>query len=138
MWVFDEKIEDENLTDIINTRHQNVKYLPNIDLPHNLVADPDLLHSIKGADILVFNILIIFTKHSQTIVRPLAPHVRAISCLKGFELGSKGVQLLSSHVTDELGIQMWRTIWANLAPEVAKEHWSENHRGLPTTKGLSR
>ena len=47
MWVFDEKIGDENLTDIINTRHQNVKYLPKIDLPHNLVADPDLLHSIK-------------------------------------------------------------------------------------------
>lgn len=44
MWVFDEKIGDENLTDIINTRHQNVKYLPKIDLPHNLVADPDLLH----------------------------------------------------------------------------------------------
>ncbi|CAI4787358.1 CFF_collapsed_G0050050.mRNA.1.CDS.1 [Saccharomyces cerevisiae] len=126
MWVFDEKIGDENLTDIINTRHQNVKYLPNIDLPHNLVADPDLLHSIKGADILVFNIPHQFLPN---IVKQLqghvAPHVRAISCLKGFELGSKGVQLLSSYVTDELGIQCGALSGANLAPEVAKEHWSE-------------
>ena len=28
MWVFEEMVNGEKLTDIINTRHENVKYLP--------------------------------------------------------------------------------------------------------------
>lgn len=28
MWVFEETIDGEKLTDIINTKHENVKYLP--------------------------------------------------------------------------------------------------------------
>ncbi|CCF57095.1 hypothetical protein KAFR_0C01000 [Kazachstania africana CBS 2517] len=126
MWVFQEKIDGENLTDIINTKHQNVKYLPNIDLPENLIANPDLLDSIKGADILVFNVPHQFLpKIVESLKGQVKPWVRAISCLKGFEVGKKGVQLLSSYITDELGIQCGALSGANLAPEVAKEHWSE-------------
>lgn len=126
MWVFEENIDGEKLTEIINTKHQNVKYLPNIDLPHNLIANPSLLDSVKGADILVFNVPHQFLKKIvEQLKGKVEPHVRAISCLKGFELGSKGVQLLSSYITDELGIQCGALSGANLAPEVAKEHWSE-------------
>lgn len=32
MWVFEENINGEKLTEIINTRHENVKYLPGIKL----------------------------------------------------------------------------------------------------------
>ena len=28
MWVFQESVDGKNLTDIINTEHENVKYLP--------------------------------------------------------------------------------------------------------------
>ena len=28
MWVFEEQVDGKNLTDIINTEHENVKYLP--------------------------------------------------------------------------------------------------------------
>ena len=28
MWVFEEQVDGRNLTDIINTEHENVKYLP--------------------------------------------------------------------------------------------------------------
>ena len=28
MWVFEEMVEGQKLTEIINTRHENVKYLP--------------------------------------------------------------------------------------------------------------
>ncbi|CCC71873.1 hypothetical protein NCAS_0I02050 [Naumovozyma castellii] len=126
MWVFEEKIDGENLTEIINTQHQNVKYLPDITLPDNLVANPDLLDAVKGADILVFNIPHQFLRR---IVGTLKGHVsltvRAISCLKGFEVDAKGVQLLSTYITDELNIECGALSGANLAPEVAKEHWSE-------------
>ena len=28
MWVFEEQVDGKNLTEIINTEHENVKYLP--------------------------------------------------------------------------------------------------------------
>ncbi len=36
MWVFEEIVDGEKLTDIINTRHENVKYLPGKKLPGEL------------------------------------------------------------------------------------------------------
>ncbi|CAI4058365.1 hypothetical protein N7582_001089 [Saccharomyces uvarum] len=126
MWVFEEDINGEKLTEIINTRHQNVKYLPNITLPDNLVANPDLIDSVKDVDILVFNIPHQFLPRiCGQLKGHVDPHVRAISCLKGFEVGAKGVQLLSSYITEELGIQCGALSGANIATEVAQEHWSE-------------
>jgi glycerol-3-phosphate dehydrogenase (NAD+) len=54
MWVFEENINGEKLTDIINTKHENVKYLPGIQLPENVVAIPDLKEAAKDATLLVF------------------------------------------------------------------------------------
>ncbi|EDO17406.1 hypothetical protein Kpol_1037p2 [Vanderwaltozyma polyspora DSM 70294] len=126
MWVFEEKVDGKKLTEIINTKHENVKYLPGITLPGNLVANPDLIDSVRGADIIVFNIPHQFLPR---IVKQLKGHVqpsvRAISCLKGFEVGPNGVQLLSAYITQELGMECGALSGANLAPEVAKENWSE-------------
>lgn len=126
MWVFDEKIEDTMLTKIINEKHENVKYLPGIQLPHNLFANPDLLKTVEGADILVFNVPHQFLpKIVQQLKGKVDSKVRAISCLKGFNVGPKGVQLLSTYIREELGIECGALSGANLAPEVAKENWSE-------------
>lgn len=38
MWVYEELIEGRRLTDIINTEHENVKYLPGHKLPNNVVS----------------------------------------------------------------------------------------------------
>ncbi|KAJ5244965.1 hypothetical protein N7489_005061 [Penicillium chrysogenum] len=71
MWVFDEHVDlpnDETLRDqkgdnpvklthAINTVHQNIKHLPGIKLPINLIANPDLQDAVKGASILVFKLL---------------------------------------------------------------------------------
>ncbi|KAF9177705.1 Glycerol-3-phosphate dehydrogenase, partial [Haplosporangium sp. Z 11] len=54
MWVFEEKVNGQKLTDIINTRHENIKYLPGIQLPENVVACPDLLETCRDATMLVF------------------------------------------------------------------------------------
>lgn len=37
MWVFEEMINGRKLTEIINTEHENVKYLPGHKLPPNVV-----------------------------------------------------------------------------------------------------
>lgn len=38
MWVFEEMVNDRKLSEIINTDHENVKYLPGHKLPANVVS----------------------------------------------------------------------------------------------------
>lgn len=38
MWVFEETVDGRKLTEIINTDHENVKYLPGHKLPPNVVS----------------------------------------------------------------------------------------------------
>jgi glycerol-3-phosphate dehydrogenase (NAD+) len=54
MWVYEEIINGQKLTDIINTRHENTKYLPGIRLPENIIAVPDVVQAAKDATVLVF------------------------------------------------------------------------------------
>ena len=37
MYVYEELIDDKKLTEIINSQHENVKYLPGHKLPENVV-----------------------------------------------------------------------------------------------------
>lgn len=126
MWVFQEDIDGEKLTDIINTKHENVKYLPGISLPENLIANPDVVSTVEDADLLVFNIPHQFLPRvCKQLVGHVKPNVRAISCLKGLEVGPEGCKLLSQSITDTLGIHCGVLSGANIANEVAKERWSE-------------
>lgn len=43
MWVFEEVVNDRKLTEIINTDHENVKYLPGHKLPPNVVRPENSL-----------------------------------------------------------------------------------------------
>ena len=38
MWMYEEKVEGRNLTEIVNTEHENVKYLPGVKLPTNVAS----------------------------------------------------------------------------------------------------
>lgn len=38
MWVYEEMVDGKKLTEIINTEHENVKYLPGHKLPKNVVS----------------------------------------------------------------------------------------------------
>lgn len=38
MWVYEEMMDGKKLTEIINTQHENVKYLPGHKLPRNVVS----------------------------------------------------------------------------------------------------
>lgn len=37
MWVYEEMVNGKKLSEIINTEHENVKYLPGYKLPENVV-----------------------------------------------------------------------------------------------------
>lgn len=126
MWVYEELIGGEKLTEIINTEHENVKYLPGIKLPANVVAVPDLIEACADADILIFNIPHQFLPRILSQLKgKVNPNARAISCLKGLQVTPDGCKLLSTVITEELGIHCGALSGANLAPEVAQCKWSE-------------
>lgn len=127
MWVFDEEVNGKKLTDIINEKNENIKYLPGIKLPINLIASPNIIETVDGADLLIFTIPHQFLRKIVSQIKgKVSPKARAISCLKGIEFCSDGCKLLSQVITDELGVHCGVLSGANIASEVAKELWSES------------
>ena len=41
MYMYEENFEGEKLTEVVNKKHENVKYLPGIKLPENVVCTTD-------------------------------------------------------------------------------------------------
>ncbi len=48
MWVFEEIVNGEKLSETINTKHENVKYLPGVKLPDNVVSKGLIINDQSG------------------------------------------------------------------------------------------
>ena len=89
MWVFEEMVDGpdgtkEKLTEVINTRHENVKYLPGIQLPSNVVAIADLAEACRDATLLIFVLPHQFLPRLLPVIRENAhPFCRGVSLIKG-------------------------------------------------------
>eukprot|EP00438_Fugacium_kawagutii_P025360 Skav236522 [mRNA] locus=scaffold78:989127:1009985:- [translate_table: standard] len=129
MWVHEEEVDGRKLTEIINSDHENVKYLPGIELPHNLHAAPDVSEVVKDAAILVFVLPHQFLPGLLKSIKGLvSPDVMAVSLVKGGGTircadGSlvTGSQLISS----ELNCTCAVLNGANVANDVAHENFAE-------------
>ncbi|KYO27217.1 glycerol-3-phosphate dehydrogenase [NAD(+)], cytoplasmic [Alligator mississippiensis] len=130
LWVFDEDVGGTRLSDIINTRHENVKYLPGHRLPDNVVAVPDLVQAAAGADVLIF---VVPHQFVGGICEQLREHVRkdaiGVSLIKGVDEGPDGLKLISDIIRERLGIEMSVLMGANIANEVAEEKFCETTIG---------
>ncbi|ELK08369.1 Glycerol-3-phosphate dehydrogenase [NAD+], cytoplasmic [Pteropus alecto] len=146
MWVFEEDIGGRKLTEIINTQHENVKYLPGHKLPHNVglgevcqaheywsppqVAVPDVVQAAADADILIF---VVPHQFIGKICDQLKGHLKAntigISLIKGVDKGPNGLKLISEVIGERLGMPMSVLMGANIASEVADEKFCETTIG---------
>lgn len=130
MWVFEEDIGGRKLTEIINTQHENVKYLPGHKLPPNVVAVPDVVQAAVDADILIF---VVPHQFIGKICDQLKGHLKAnaigISLIKGVDEGPDGLKLISEVIGECLGIPMSVLMGANIANEVADEKFCETTIG---------
>lgn len=141
MWVFEEEVTlpesskhynastgstPQKLSEVINTYHENVKYLPGIQLPSNLIANPSVQDAVKDSSILVFNLPHQFIKRiSQQLQGHTLPYARGISCIKGVNVTESEISLFSEWLGEGLGIYCGALSGANIASEIAAEKWSE-------------
>ncbi|KAF8358837.1 gpdh-2, partial [Pristionchus pacificus] len=133
MWVFEEMVNGRKLSEIINTDHENVKYLPGKKLPENVIAVPDLVESCKDASILIFVVPHQFVAGiCKQLQGKLAPGTQAISLIKGLSVHKQGgIKLISEEITELLGIECNVLMGANLAHEVADDVFAEATIGCP-------
>ncbi|XP_077582399.1 glycerol-3-phosphate dehydrogenase [NAD(+)], cytoplasmic-like [Stigmatopora nigra] len=130
MWVFEETLDGRKLTEIINTEHVNVKYLPGHKLPSNVVAVPDLAQSVQGADILLFVVPHQFiVRVCDTIKDHVKKDAHGVSLIKGVDAGPEGLKLISEVIRGKLGIGVSVLMGANIANEVAEDKFCETTIG---------
>lgn len=106
MWVYEEEIESPDgstkpLSEIINDQHENVKYLPNVELPHNIVAVPDISEACEGATLVIFVLPHQFLPGLiEKIKHVIHPSSRGVSLIKGldFDANKKLPTLISSNI----------------------------------------
>jgi glycerol-3-phosphate dehydrogenase (NAD+) len=153
MWVFDEMYQlqqdhpkyDESkhtspqkLTTLINTIHENVKYLPAIALPENLIATPDIKECVREATLLIFNVPHQFMGNiCKQIDGAVLPYARAVSCIKGVEVCADGISLFSDYIGKRLRIYCGALSGANIANEVAAEKFSQTTIGYDPPGNLT-
>ncbi|XP_077295667.1 glycerol-3-phosphate dehydrogenase 1 isoform X2 [Arctopsyche grandis] len=136
MYVYEEIIEGKKLTEIINTTHENVKYLPGHILPSNVVAVPDVVEAAKDADILIFVVPHQFIRNlCSSLLGKIKPTAVALSLIKGFDVAEGGgIDLISHIITRHLKIPCHVLMGANLAGEVAEEKFCETTIGCKDPK----
>lgn len=91
--MFDEKIDTEEgeimLSELINTRHENAKYLPGIKIPKNVIAYPELKRACEGATLLIFVLPHQFLPKLLPTLREHADsNCRGVSLIKGLDFDS--------------------------------------------------
>ncbi|ALC47581.1 Gpdh [Drosophila busckii] len=122
IYVYDELVRNNYLSEVMNERHENIKYLPGIKLPENLIAVNDLHEAATNADILIFATPLSFVKcYCNMLAGKLKSTAYAVSLIKGLEHIDDGdINLSSSIISNQLQIPCYSLMCANSAMEMAQ------------------
>ncbi|KAM0748341.1 NAD-dependent glycerol-3-phosphate dehydrogenase [Meredithblackwellia eburnea MCA 4105] len=130
IWCYEEQFNGRPLTEQFNEKHENVKYLPGIKISPHVVAYPDLVEAVKGANALVF---VVPHQFIPNICKQLEGHIpttaRAISLVKGVEVHESKIDIFADVIEQHLSIPCSALSGANIANEVAKDEFSETTIG---------
>ncbi|KAI3382892.1 hypothetical protein SNEBB_003574 [Seison nebaliae] len=132
MYVYEEMIDGDKLTNIINTKHENVKYLPGYRIPDNVIALPNIVDTVQTADILIF---VVPHQFVPRLCNEMKGNIKkdafALSLIKGIDINTttSGLMLVSDHIRQILNIKCSVLMGANIASEVAAELFCETTIG---------
>ena len=121
LWALEPEVAEE-----ITTRHTNSVYLPDLPLPENLRASPDVAAVVAGAEVVI---LVPPSSHLRSVAAKVAPALGAktlvVVATKGIEEGSlKLMSQVLAETVPGLGDRLVFLSGPSFAKEVA--------RGLPT------
>jgi glycerol-3-phosphate dehydrogenase (NAD+) len=126
MWVHEEQVDGKNLSDIINEKNENIKYLPGFSIPKNVVAVPDLCQACEDATLLIFVLPHAFLPSIIETIKQSIPDIsacRGVTMIKGmdFDVKSKRPVRISEMIEQGLGSEFscGTMMGANVAKEVA-------------------
>ncbi|MDR2964228.1 MAG: NAD(P)-dependent glycerol-3-phosphate dehydrogenase [Treponema sp.] len=101
IWSFEESTKDD-----INQKHQNCKYLPNVELPENLTSTTDIEEAAEGREFLIYAVPSIFlmdTLKKSLPVNSIRDGKTAIAVItKGFLSSDSGPRLIVETMEDYL------------------------------------
>ncbi|KAG9126761.1 glycerol-3-phosphate dehydrogenase [Ceratobasidium sp. 392] len=118
MYVHEEEVDGQPLSALINEKHENIKYLPDVDLGRNVRAEPDIVKAVKDATALVIVVPHQFIDSTLEQIRGhISSQARAVSLIKG--LKAKGGKILTfpSVISSTLKIRCSVLGGANIAKE---------------------
>lgn len=141
VWIFDEPVENKGektaiedkgsrsgkddtkimLSEYIKRYEENVKYLPGVPLPDNLVFTPDL-KDVASCDIVIFVIPHQFLNKTIGTIKKINKRANtiAVSLIKGmlFSEETSDIVLISEYIEKELGWKCAAAMGANIAKEM--------------------
>lgn len=127
LWLHEEIIDGEKLSDIINKEHVNVKYLPSVKLPSNVVAVPDLSTALKDVSVIVMVVPHEFYRRisneiSKYLTDKEKEDVIMVSLSKGLEFNEKEkiLRRLTQVFKEETGLKE-DNVAALSGPNIARD-----------------
>ncbi|KAK8880396.1 glycerol-3-phosphate dehydrogenase [Tritrichomonas musculus] len=139
MWVFDEKVHGESLVKIINTAHENVKYLPGYQLPETLVAYGNVRDVLKTCNYLVF---VLPHQFLEETLKDMVGHVRegsvGISLIKGVTFLDGEIELVTDTIERMLHIKCGGLMGANIANDIANRDYCESTISFPADENIAK
>lgn len=138
MYVKEEIVDNEKLTDIINTRKENVKYMKGMKIPDNILAVSDLNDVIEDADLIVFVVPHQYLNNVLDEINKskLKKTAKAISLIKGITINNWKPELLTKVIENKINIECSVLAGSNIAKEVAREHFSESTIGFESAEAV--
>ncbi|MDE5411939.1 NAD(P)H-dependent glycerol-3-phosphate dehydrogenase [Alkalihalobacterium chitinilyticum] len=116
----------------INEKHTNVKYLPDVDLPHNITAYTNIEPALKESEAIL---LVVPTKSMRTVMQAVKPYLKdgvpIIHASKGIEPSSS--KRVSEVIAEELPAGFSNSIVVLSGPS----HAEEVSKRQPTTVTVS-
>ncbi|KDQ07303.1 hypothetical protein BOTBODRAFT_38921 [Botryobasidium botryosum FD-172 SS1] len=134
MWTHEEDFEGRPLTEVINSTHENPRYLPHVNIGENVRAEKDLGKAVANATALIF-----VTPHQfleatlEELSGKIRDGVRAVTLIKGVKVEGSDMTTFASVISSRLNIPCSALCGANIAQEVAMDLFSESTLGIPTS-----
>ncbi|CAA9988170.1 glycerol-3-phosphate dehydrogenase, putative [Plasmodium knowlesi strain H] len=133
MYVKEEIVDNDKLSNIINKKKENVKYMKGMKVPDNVLATSNLKDAVEGADLLIF---VVPHQYLESVLNEIVKNenlkkdAKAISLMKGIKIDNCKPMLLSSVIEEKLNIGCAALSGSNIANELSTENFSESTIGF--------